>query len=101
MINAHVTELTWFDAKRYVPDSVREVIVLVRHRIHANKFEYHITEGQFFLKESRWKIDSRRFNPNRDLITQWAEKDVKRGAIAIPEPFPYEFSSYEQLNNLK
>lgn len=99
-VNNHITELTWFDARRYVPDSVREVIVLIRHCVCGSRFEYHITEGQYFTKQGQWRIDSRRFNPNRDLVTQWAEKDVKRGAIAIPEPFPSEQPPVTSIANM-
>lgn len=100
-INNHITELTWFDARRYVPDSVREVIVLIRHFVNGTKFEYHIAEGQYYYKQGQWRFDSRRFNPNRDLVTQWAEKDAKRGAIAIPEPFPNEVPSVIPLTNME
>lgn len=101
MINTHITELTWFSARQYVPDSVREVVVLVRHIVHGTKATYHLTEGKYYLKQNRWVIDSKKYNPNRDLITQWAEKDLKRGAIAIPEPFPSEVPTLQPIANLK
>lgn len=99
-INNHITELTWFNAARYVPDTTREVVVLIRHRIHGTRFEYHLSEGQYYPKQCRWVVDSKSYRAGADLVTQWAEKDSKRGAIAIPEPFPSEILSTEPLSNL-
>lgn len=94
-MNTHITEATWFNAKRHLPDSAREVMVVFkcyRKRHPQNR----MAQAKFEVGNYKWNVDSKMFDPSVDVVTQWAELEMDRGGF-MPDDFPspgvYEFIS--------
>ena len=101
MNGTHVTEFVWFNAKKVLPDSTRWVALIFRKREPSNTYKHLLAMGRFFVKTGEWEVDSTQYNQNLDRVTQWAEIEPKRGAIAIPDPFPTEEPNVRFISNLE
>lgn len=96
MNGTHITEAIWFNARKVLPDSNREVIVVFKS-FNGKKVEKRISQARFLASFSVWEVDSKGFNPSIDIVTQWAEIDINRGGF-MPDDFPV-YDGYEFISN--
>ena len=98
MDGCHVTEATWFNAKRRLPRNNRDVLIQYVHWKNTSVYEIRFAQAKFDRPSFRWQVDSHEFYPSLDIVTQWAEIDSKRGMFS-PDLFPLSIDKIEYLEN--
>lgn len=99
MANNHINECIWYDAKRYIPDTNRPVVVVYKRfkGTGSRAMTKHIAEAKFESSQFRWNVDSKQFQPSVDIVTQWCEIESERGGI-MPEDFLI-YDGYTAISN--
>ena len=88
MAGRHITEATWFNARKELPNTPRIVLVLFRC-FNKNGYEMRLGEAMFESRTFMWEVLHPAFKPSTDIVTQWAEIDPNRGGLK-PDNFPEE-----------
>lgn len=91
----HITEAVWFNARKQLPNSDRDVVVVFKY-LKGQTFIKRIATAKYSMSIG-WVVDSKCFSPSTDIVTQWAEVSNKRGGF-MPDDFPV-YDGYEFISN--
>lgn len=99
MEGTHITEAEWFNAKKVLPDSPRDVLVVFKHYQSRKVWPMSVmTSGKFFVGSYQWQINHSDWNPSCDYVAQWAEIDPLRSGC-MPDDFPNSVKSFSFISN--